>query len=318
MPTTKRTLLLFDGHNVFIRAYSGLMKQDLRNKEGIGTWGVYGTLNTLSSMIRRYNPSHVMIAFDKGRSSKRTAIDPEYKANRNRNKNEPKPLQDPWDDFRPQMDLLFQFCNKMGIPHMRLQDVEADDIIAKASIEYGVGFDQVVIVSADHDIRQLIRENVIVVKPSLSQSRDVKEEIYDTQSILDEWKIEPIRLPEIWALMGDKGDNIPGIPGIGPVKATKLIEEHGDLETVIKESSKAADHEEVVRRAFELIKLDGKDNIPFPPLGSLQFNPVGPDTEFHGERLLTMLEYFELTNIKDRWVNGTLWKEHTLGRRFHG
>ena len=314
MSTTKRTLLLFDGHNVFIRAYSGLMKQDLRNKEGQGTWGVYGTLNTLASMIRRYEPSHVMIAFDKGRSSKRLAIDPEYKANRVKDKGQPS-LSDPWEDFRPQMDLLFQFLNKIGIPHLRLQDVEADDIIAKASIEYGPVFDQVVIVSADHDIHQLIRENIIVVKPSLSQSRDIKEEVFDTESIITQWKIEPIRLPEIWAIMGDKGDNVPGVPGLGPVKATKLIEEYGDLESVISNSEKVKEHEEIVRRAFELIQLDGKDNIPFPPLGSLQFNPVTPTTPVHGDRLLKLLEHFELNSIKERWLNGTLWKEHSIGRR---
>jgi len=314
VPTTKRTLLLFDGHNVFIRAYSGLMKQDLRNKEGQGTWGVYGTLNTLASMIRRYEPSHVMIAFDKGRSSKRLAIDPEYKANRVKDKAQPS-LSDPWEDFRPQMDLLFQFLNKIGIPHLRLQDVEADDIIAKAAIEYGPVFDQVVIVSADHDIHQLIRENIIVVKPSLSQSRDIKEEVFDSESIVAQWKIEPIRLPEIWAIMGDKGDNVPGVPGLGPVKATKLIEEHGDLESVISNNEKVKAHEEIVRRAFELIQLDGKDNIPFPPLGSLQFNPVTPTTPTHGDRLLKLLEHFELNSIKERWLNGTLWKEHTLGRR---
>ena len=290
------------------------MKQDLRNKEGQGTWGVYGTLNTLASMIRRYEPSHVMIAFDKGRSSKRLAIDPEYKANRVKDKGQPS-LSDPWEDFRPQMDLLFQFLNKIGIPHLRLQDVEADDIIAKASIEYGPVFDQVVIVSADHDIHQLIRENIIVVKPSLSQSRDIKEEVFDTESIVAQWKIEPIRLPEIWAIMGDKGDNVPGVPGLGPVKATKLIEEHGDLESVISNSEKVKEHEEIVRRAFELIQLDGKDNIPFPPLGSLQFNPVTPTTPVHGDRLLKLLEHFELNSIKERWLNGTLWKEHSIGRR---
>ena len=290
------------------------MKQDLRNKEGQGTWGVYGTLNTLASMIRRYEPSHVMIAFDKGRSSKRLAIDPEYKANRVKDKGQPS-LSDPWEDFRPQMDLLFQFLNKIGIPHLRLQDVEADDIIAKASIEYGPVFDQVVIVSADHDIHQLIRENIIVVKPSLSQSRDIKEEVFDTESIVAQWKIEPIRLPEIWAIMGDKGDNVPGVPGLGPVKATKLIEEYGDLESVISNSEKVKEHEEIVRRAFELIQLDGKDNIPFPPLGSLQFNPVTPTTPVHGDRLLKLLEHFELNSIKERWLNGTLWKEHSIGRR---
>lgn len=266
-------------------------------------------------MIRRYEPTHVLIAFDKGRSSKRLAIDPEYKANRVRSKEKKAALKDPVEDFRPQLDLVFQFCLKIGIPYLRLENVEADDIIAKAAIEFGEVFDQVVIVSADHDIHQLIRENVIVVKPSLSQSRDVKEEVFNTQSVIDQWKVEPIRLPEIWAIMGDKGDNVPGVPGLGPVKATKLIEEHGDLESVISNNEKVKEHEEIVRRAFKLIQLDGKDNIPFPPLGNLQFNPVTPTTPVHGDRLLKLLDHFELNSIKERWLNGTLWREHSLGRK---
>jgi len=311
---SKRTLLLFDGHNVFIRAYSGLMRQNLQSTDGVGTWGVYGTLNTLASMIRQYEPSHVLVAFDKGRSSKRLAIDPDYKGNRKKDKPQ-KSLEDPWSDFRPQLDLVFQFLNKIGIPYLRLDNVEADDIIAKAALEYGQNFDRVVIVSADHDLRQLIRDHTIVVKPSLSQSRDIKEEIYDTASVLEEWKVTPERLPEIWAIMGDKGDNVPGVPGLGPVKATKLIQEHGDLESVIANVPKVAEYESTVRKAFELIKLDGKDNIPFPPLGDLQFNPVQPHTPIHGTRLMKMLEQFELNSIKDRWINNTLWREHSLGRK---
>ena len=314
--TKKSTLLLLDGHNIFIRAYSGLASQDLRNKEGVGTWGVYGTLNTIIGMVRRFEPSHVLLAFDKGRSSKRVAIDPEYKANRVKSK-EKKALEggDLFEDFRPQLDLLIQFCIKIGIPHLRLQDVEADDIIAKAAIEYGTIFDRVVIVSADHDIRQLIRDNVIVVKPSLGRAQNIKEEIFTGKEIVEEWGIEPIRLPEIWAIMGDKGDNVPGVPGLGPVKATKLIKEHGDLESVIKNNQKVSEHEEIVRRAFELIKLDGEDNIPFPPLGNLQFNPVRPDSPIHGERLANMFDYFEFSSFKERWVAGTLWKELSFGKK---
>lgn len=310
----KRTLLVFDGHNIFIRGYSGLMKQELRNSDGVGTWGVYGTINTISSMIRRFEPSHVLIAFDQGRSSKRLAIDPQYKANRNRKKEE---TEEPVvDEFRPQLELVFEIVKSMGIPYLRLQDVEADDIIAKAATAFGPVFDKVVIVSADHDIRQLIRENVIVVKPSLGQSKDIKEEIFDVESVINEWGIDPWRLPEIWALMGDKGDNIPGVPGIGPKKATKLIQDYGTLDNIFNEGNdKISPHEEVVRRAFSLIELKGLDDIPFPPLGNLQFKPVGPDTPHHGEHLLKLFDYFELNSIKDRWLKGTLWTESTFGRK---
>ena len=78
----KNTFLIFDGTNVFIRSFSGLMRQGLTAPNGEGTWGAFGAYNVVSNMIRKYEPSHVLIAFDKGRSSKRLLIDPEYKANR--------------------------------------------------------------------------------------------------------------------------------------------------------------------------------------------------------------------------------------------
>jgi len=255
------------------------------------------------------------MAFDHGRSSKRTALDPNYKANRIKEKKEPQ--EEGPDEFRLQFDLTLIVFKSLGIPYLRVQNVEADDIIAKAAIEFGPSFDEVVIVSADHDIRQLIRDNVRVVKPSLKQSKDIDEEIFDTQAILDEWGVEPHRLPEIWALMGDKGDNIPGIPGIGPKKATKLIAEHGDLDTVLSQADpKIQEHHDTVRRAYDLIQLDGKDDIPFPPLGNLQFNPVTPDGSEAARVISDLFSSFEFTNIKEKWENGTLWsKGPKLGKR---
>ena len=222
----KSTLLIFDGHNCFIRSFAGLMRQGLSAPDGSGTWGVFGAFNVVASMVRKYEPTHAFIAFDKGKSSKRLAIDPEYKANRNK-KTSSKPIDDAFSqEFRPQLDLFMQVCLRNGLPFMRVQDVEADDIIATAALSLAPIFDKVVIVSADHDMHQLIRENIIVVKPSIS-SKDIEEEIYDIAAVMNQWGVEPWRLTEIWALMGDKGDNVKGIPGIGPKKATKLIAEHG-------------------------------------------------------------------------------------------
>lgn len=312
----KKTLLLVDGHNVFIRAYSGLKKQELRNKDGFPTYGIYGAFNTIASMIRRYEPTHVLIAFDKGRSSKRVSIDPNYKANRIKSKQE---LEEKGpDEFRPQLDVFFKLCLSIGIPFLRLDDVEADDIIAKAVKNFATTFEEVVIVSADHDIHQLIRTNVKVVKPSLGQSRNIKEEIIDFDSVMEEWGVEPWRLPEIWALTGDKGDNIPGIMGIGPKKATKYIRDYGSLENLLSsDETKVTEHEEIVRKAFELIELKGEDYIPFPPLGNLQFRPVEKGTR-DGDFVEKLFSVLELNNIKERWINGTLWRDPKLGKTLNG
>ena len=256
-----------------------------------------------------------MIAFDKGRSSKRLAIDPEYKANRNK-KTSPKPMDTAFSqEFKPQLDLFMQVCLRNGLPFLRIQDVEADDIIATAALSLAPIFDRVVIVSADHDMHQLIRPNITVVKPSIS-SKDIEEEIYDMNSVMEQWGVEPWRLPEIWALMGDKGDNVKGIPGIGPKKATKLISEHGDLDAVLSlDDPKISEHIDTVRKAKRLIELDVDDDIPFPPLGNLQFNPIQPGDPNEVE-LIKLYDELGFIQIKDRWKHGNLWRDApTFGKK---
>jgi len=306
----KKTLLILDGHNIFIRSFSGLMRQDLRSPDGNGTWGVFGAFNTIASMIGKYEPTHVLLAFDHGRSSKRLAIDPDYKANRKRNEEKPKtPKDEAFSlEFKPQLNDFKILCSLNGIPWYSLDNTEADDIIATAALGFHDIFDRVVIVSADHDLHQLVRPNIIVVKPNISY-RDIDIEVFDMESVQHEWGVEPWRLPEIWALMGDKGDNVKGIPGIGPKKATKLIAEHKDLDTVLTlEEQRIMDNVDVVRKAYKLIKLDYDPELPFPPLGDLQFNPLRPDGDKEAvHELKSFFKVLGFNQIYERWKNGSLW-----------
>ena len=303
----KKTLLIFDGHNVFIRSFSGLMRQGLSAPDGSGTWGAYGAFNVIANLVRKHEPSHVLVAFDKGRSSKRLALDPEYKANRKRdNKSQ---MDDVFSmEFKPQLSMFMHLCLNAGLPYMRIENVEADDIIATAALNYSGVFERIVIVSADHDLHQLIRHNITVVKPSISY-KDIEEEVYDVVSIQEQWGVDPWRLPEVWALMGDKGDNVKGIPGIGPKKATKLIAENGDLDSVLAlEDPKISDHINTVRLAKKLIELKIDEDLAFPPLGNLQFNPV----EYGNENATALEQLFDqlgFVQVKDRWKNNTLWKD---------
>jgi len=306
----KSTLLLIDGHNIFIRSFSGLMRHGLSAPNGEGTWGAYGAYNVLTSMIRKYEPSHVLIAFDKGRSTKRLAIDPEYKANRHKPSDKPRnPTDEAFStEFKPQLGTFMNLCLKSGVPFMSLDGVEADDIIATAALKHQTVFDKIVIVSADHDLHQLIRPNIIVVKPSISY-RDIEAEIYDMESVKNEWGVEPSRLSEIWALMGDKGDNIKGIQGVGPKKATKLIADHGDLESVLNlDDEKIKNNIDVVRKAKSLIELGIDETLPFPPLGDLQFHPVEHGSANAGalEELFVNLGF---TQIRSKWFHRNLWAE---------
>jgi DNA polymerase-1 len=164
-------------------------------------------------------------------------------------------------------------------------------------------------------MHQLIRNNIRVIKPSISY-KDIEEEIYDVRSMVDKWGVEPWRLPEIWALMGDKGDNVKGIPGIGPKKATKLIADHGNLDAVLAlDDPKISENIEVVKMAKRLIELGIDDDIPFPPLGTLQFNPIKPGDK-GAEELVALYDQLGFNQIKDRWRNGTYWKDGmSFGRK---
>ena len=172
------TLLIVDGHNIVLRSYYGLLKQQLRTREGVGTWGVYGAINSIASQVKAWEPSHMLVTLDWGRSSKRIAIDPNYKANRTFNQSDTN-----YEESRAQVKIFKEFCNTIGIPLLTIANVEADDIIAKAVKSFEKQFDKIVIISSDHDIRQLVSEKVIVIKPSLGgkkilRNRFLIEKIY--------------------------------------------------------------------------------------------------------------------------------------------
>jgi DNA polymerase-1 len=279
----------------------------LRTRKGVGTWGLYGTINSVSSQIKEYQPSHILVTLDSGRSSKRVALLPQYKANRLTNRPD-----DNLEESKRQINLFQEFCLRAGIHVTRVPGLEADDVIAKAAKTFYNDFDSIVIVSADHDLRQLVNDKTIVVKPSLGQSRDVKEETYTLERLETEFGISPDRLPEIWALMGDKGDNIPGVPSVGEKTATKLIEKYGNLSNLLNsDEKKISGYEDTIRLAFKLIHLDGGDDFDFPTLEQLQFNPLEDKSD-----LEEFLVGYELNSIKSRWDNGTLWREEpTFGRK---
>lgn len=315
----KNTLIIFDGTNIFLRSFMGLMRHELSAPDGSGTWGPFGAFTTVSSIIRKHQPTHVLIAFDKGKSTKRLAIDPEYKANRNRSQNKVRPIDTIFDhEYKPQLEIFFELCLRNGIPYTRVDGVEADDIIADTALRLSPVFDKIIIVSSDHDLQQLIRDNIIVIKPKIS-SRNIEEEIVTAESVKAEWGVIPERLPEIWSLSGDSGDNIKGVYGIGPKKAMKLISDYVNLEGVLSsEESKMQEHEEIIRKAFSLIKLDIDESIPRPLLGDLQFNPVKPGDD-DARSLVELFDELGFRQIKDHWNKGFLWEDAMpFGRRLKG
>jgi DNA polymerase-1 len=298
-------LLIVDMNNMFWRAFHGLKMQNLRTERGEPTWAVFGSLNTVTSLIREHNPSHVLLAWDKGQSAYRNSVYPEYKGTRVSSSNERD--RDPEVDF--QFKLTRDLLDKMSLFSYSENQTEADDVIATTVYKFCDEID-IVIVSSDHDVRQLIRnERVTVVKPSLNTTR-APEEVFTYREILADYGIVPPRLPEIWALHGDSSDNVPGAAGVGPKTAFKLISEFGTLDRVLASGNKKiVGQESIVRRAFELIELRGDVARCEYKLDELEFKP---EVDL---QLIETLKRYEFNSILTKLELDMLWKQVNVRTR---
>lgn len=215
MPQKK--LMVIDGNSLLYRAFYALPL--LHNSEGIFTNGVYGFLTMLNRVLDEEKPSHIAVAFDKDRKTFRNDIYSDYKGNRSAAP----------DELKGQFQLLRDVLKALKIQYIEIQGYEADDIIgtlSKKAEDQGI---ESIIVTGDRDALQLVSETVKV----LMTKKGISEvEMYDPARVLEKWEVEPGKMIEIKALMGDSSDNIPGVPGVGPKTAVKLIKEFNSLENL--------------------------------------------------------------------------------------
>ena len=246
------TVYLIDGSAYIYRAYHAVAP--LSNSEGMPTHAVFGFLNILKKMLSEKSPAYLAVAFDMRGPVFRHEMYPDYKANR-----PPMP-----DDLAVQIPYIKELVHAMNIPCFELQGIEADDIIASAAKRLGEQGHPVVIVSGDKDLLQLVNANTVMWDP-------MKDKIMDTAAVEEKYKVGPGQLLDCFALMGDSSDNIPGVPGIGPKTAEKLINEYGSLEGVYaaldtmkksKMKERLAENKEAAFLSRDLIRLQFDAEIP--------------------------------------------------------
>lgn len=301
----KARLLVIDGSNLFHRSYHALLKQALANNEQ-PTFAVYGTINTIASICRFELPTHVVVVFDWGKSAYRLAIWPKYKAGR------PTSNIVDYEDSENQMTVAQDLISKFGMQVWREKDVEADDIIATVVERFKSEVDDVVIVTGDKDLRQLVDSNVVVAHPSLGAKVESR---WDQERVVDHYGVAPYRLPEIWALCGDKVDNIPGVSGIGEKTAIKLIEKYGDLSRVSLSSEKKIEgYRHDITMSEKLVQLNPSLSLFNLDLDHISFSPVGP-IDGASKILLTSLNALGFDSLISRWSNGSLWAERGVRLR---
>ena len=219
----KNKLLLIDGSSVAFRAFFALYNQidRFKNSNGLHTNAVYGFNLMLSHLLERIQPTHVLVAFDAGKTTFRTEMYADYKGGRAKTP----------DEFREQFPFIREQLDHLGIRYYELAQYEADDIIGtidKMAEASSVPFD-VTIVSGDKDLIQLTDDNTVV---EISKKGVAEFEEFTPAYLKEKMGLTPEQFIDLKALMGDKSDNIPGVTKIGEKTGIKLLLEYGSLDGI--------------------------------------------------------------------------------------
>ena len=245
-------IYIIDGSAFIYRAFHAVAP--LTNSEGFQTNAIFGFINILRRLLKERNPEYVAVAFDTRGPVFRHDLYKAYKANR-----PPMP-----EELVPQIPFIKQVVEAMGIVSFEKQELEADDIIGSAAKVLSAQDHQVVIVSGDKDLLQLVNDKVSMWDP-------MNDRTMDREGVFNKYQVYPEQLLDCYALMGDTSDNVPGVPGVGPKSAAKLITQFGSLEALYDEIDslkKSKMKERLIEnrdKAFlsrDLIRLKDDSDIP--------------------------------------------------------
>ena len=212
----KKILYLVDVSSLFFRAYYAISNH-LSSPKGLPTNALYGLLSMTDKFIRENKSENIVYCFDHEQPSFRAEIYSEYKANR---KETP-------EDLKVQIPYIKKMISALGIPMVEHKGYEADDLIGSLAVVAQKKNFKVVIVSGDKDFAQLVSSSISLYDP-------MKEVSYDGFGVQQKWGVHPNQINDYLAIVGDSSDNIPGVFGIGPKGAQKLLQEYGDLEQIYK------------------------------------------------------------------------------------
>ncbi len=216
--TSKKTapFLLVDGSSYLFRAYHA-MPDSFKNSKGEATGVIYGVTNMLRKLISDYQPKHIAVVFDAKGKTFRHDMYKEYKAHR-----PPMP-----DDLREQIEPVHKIVEAMGLPLICVSGVEADDVIGTLAAQASELGMETIISTGDKDMAQLVNQHVSLINTMTDAFSDV-------EGVKEKFGVAPEKIIDYLALMGDKADNIPGVPKVGPKTAVKWLEQYGSIEGIIE------------------------------------------------------------------------------------
>jgi DNA polymerase-1 len=209
-----KPLVLVDGSSYLFRAFHAM--PNLTNSKGEPTGAIYGVVNMIRRLLADYEPEHIAVVFDAKGKTFRNDLYPEYKAHR-----PPMP-----EELAQQIQAVHEIIKAMGLPLLCVPGVEADDVIgtlAQQATDKGI---DTVISTGDKDMAQLVNQHVSLIDT-------MKDAVSDEQGVVDRFEVTPAQIIDYLALIGDKVDNVPGVPKVGPKTAVKWLKEYGSLEAIM-------------------------------------------------------------------------------------
>ena len=281
-------LYLVDGSAYIFRAYHALPPLT-RKSDGTPVGAVSGFCNMLykllTDMADEHDPTHFAVIFDYSATTFRNDIYPEYKANR----------PEPPEDLRPQFALVRDATRAFNVPCIEMEGFEADDLIATYATQVEALGGETVIISSDKDLMQLVTDKTSML--DTMKNRTIRRE-----EVIEKFGMPPENVIDIQALAGDSTDNVPGVPGIGVKTAAQLLEEYGDLETLLeradeikqkKRRENLLEFADLARISKELVTLK-TDVAVNDPIDDFVMEPIDRD------KLLTFLREMEFSTLTRR------------------
>lgn len=287
----KKRLILVDGYSFFFRAFFAL--KNIKNRsDGLPVNGVYGFTKMLINLIVDLKSTHIAVVFDTGGKTFRHNIFEGYKANR-----PPVP-----EEMIPQFPIIREVVDVLNIKSIEKSGYEADDIIATLSKQAEKDGYEVWIISGDKDLMQLVDDNVFMYETKDNKVIGIKE-------VEEKWGVKPDKLLDVLSLMGDKADNISGVPSIGEKTAIELINEFGSVENIIDnvDNIKQEKRRKAIKENIDKLELSKQlitlcDNVDLDGLNidDLSFNMLNP---LRFRDFLNKMEFFSLARDVEKVFN---------------
>lgn len=280
-----KKLFLIDGTALIYRSYYAFLKRPLINSKGENTSAIFGTINSFLKLLDNFKAEYVAISFDLKEETFRHKITADYKANR-----PPAP-----EDLIAQVEPIKEFFQNIEVPEFSVAGYEADDVLATLAEKFKDDF-EIVLVTGDKDFCQLVDDRVTIFDPK-------KEESLDKEKVKEKYGITTEQFIDYLALVGDSADNIPGVKGIGPKTAKKLLQEYETLENIYKNienisakgtRNKLKEHKEDAFLSRKLAKI-----ITDVPLQDLNKDDLNWKDE-NLAKATKFLERYELNSIQKR------------------